>query len=206
MGSGASTPVETTPDKVRAIEVKDTRTPQEAQNAIVRSLNEEKSATRTLTVSDSPGVRASKVRTTTSEISISCPVYNIYQCQVFEAASSGKLDLVASLVNENEYLLKSTTAMTLTYYHHNNLLTLNNVPEMFQQVTLLHVAAEKGNSKLIHFLSGKLDVDATAVVTYQGNRVTPLHIACYNGKLEATQALLDAGANVNFSGISSSFL
>lgn len=60
-------------------------------------------------------------------------------------------------------------------------------------MTALHLAAIKGNSKII----GELIKRGAAVDARDIKQRTALHLASNNGHLEAMKSLLDAGADVN---------
>jgi ankyrin repeat protein len=77
----------------------------------------------------------------------------------------------------------------------------NNVLETFHQVTLLHVAAERGNDEVVKLLLSKNHpVDDVCERKGRDIMVTALHLACYNGRTETAKVLIEGGANINQSG------
>jgi hypothetical protein len=136
----------------------------------------------------------SKVKVPPVPPTISNSVLTPQQEKLFEAVKRGNLLEVQNLVEQGGQSLSVATSYDLIYYEGE----LENVVTKFDLVSPIHIAAERGYSEIISFILKKnpnLRVDTPCVSKSTTFKVAPIHLACYNGRLDAVKLLLDHGSS-----------
>lgn len=115
---------------------------------------------------------------------------------IFDEIGVNNLKAVESFLEKSEVSIFILGSYKLNYYQGDR----DDVKQLFNRVNMLHLASERGYLEIMKLLLNKgMGTDTTCVP--DGNnrslQLSPLHLAVYNGRIQAAKLLIEAGAKVN---------